>query len=192
MTIGVKYIAYPNNSGYGLTAFAYVRALYDAGTPVWWQPWFLWGEAHLWTPADGLPTLPLARSAGGAAKLRDMRALIDACTRPIDYDTVVCHTVPEDFARFAEPGKRSLGVTVWETDALPGHWPRLLDAMDAIVVPSQLNAAIFRKSVSRPVHVVPYVCRQRSIEAADKAAALRRQLGIPEDHFVFYSIGAWD
>ena len=194
MTIGVKYIAYPNSTGYGLTAFAYVRALHHAGIPVWWQPWFLWGEPHLWTPADGLPTLPLARAAGGTARLAEMRAFIDDCMRPIDYDTVVCHTVPEDFARFIEPGKRMVGITVWETDALPAHWPPLLGAMDAIVVPSRMNAEVFSRSgISRLVHVVPYIRHHtRSTAARDNALALRRRLGIPDDHFVFYSIGAWD
>jgi glycosyltransferase involved in cell wall biosynthesis len=194
MTIGVKYIAYPNSSGYGLTALAYVRALHNAGIPVWWQPWFLWGEPHLWTPADGLPTLPLARATGGAARLADLQSLIDSCTRSIDYDIVVCHTVPEEFARFVEAGKRMVGVTVWETDTSPAHWPRLLDKMDAIIVPSRMNAEVFRRSgVSRTVHVVPYICRRTgSAEGRDKAGALRRRLGIPDDHFVVYSIGAWD
>ena len=194
MTIGVKYIAYPNGTGYGLTALAYVRALHNAGIAVWWQPWFLWGEPHLWTPADGLRTLPLASAAGGAARLADLRALIDACTRPIDYDTVICHTVPEEFARFGETGKRMLGITVWETDALPAHWPPLLDAMRALAVPSRMNAEVFRSGgVSRPIHVVPYIRRHAWSSAAhDKAGALRRELGIRDDHFVFYSIGAWD
>ena len=31
LTIGVKYISYPEHSGYGLTALAYVRALHNAG-----------------------------------------------------------------------------------------------------------------------------------------------------------------
>jgi glycosyltransferase involved in cell wall biosynthesis len=120
--------------------------------------------------------------------------LIDACTRPIAYDTVVCHTVPEEFGPFVEPSKRMLGYTVWETDALPMHWPRLLGAMDAIAVPSRLNADIFRRGgVARPVHVVPHICRRGwSAEARDDAAALRLQLRIPGDHFVFYTIGAWD
>ena len=194
MTSGVKYIAYPNASGYGLAGLAYVRALHNAGVPVWWQPWFLWGESHLWTPADGLPTLPLAQAAEGGAALADLRALVAACMRPIAYDTIVVHTVPEQFPEFVELGKRMLGYTVWETDALPGHWPPLLNAMHAIAVPSQMNAAIFRRDgVVRPVHVVPHVRRHAwSAAARDHALALRARLRIPDDHFVFYTIGAWD
>ena len=194
MTIGVKYIAYPNASGYGLAAVAYVRALHNAGVPVWWQPWFLGGEPHLWTPRDGLDTLPLAQAAEGWAALADLPSLIAATMRPIEYDTVVAHVVPEHWPRLVEPVKRMLGYTVWETDALPSHWPALLNAMSAIAVPSRMNSEIFRRGgVSRTVHVVPHVRRHAWTAAArDAAAALRLRLRIPDDHFVFYTIGAWD
>jgi glycosyltransferase involved in cell wall biosynthesis len=194
MTIGVKYIAYPNASGYGLAGIAYVRALHNAGVPVWWQPWFLGGTPHLWTPSDGLGTLPLAQAAASWAALADLPALISATTQPIDYDTVVTHVVPEHWPGIMETGKRMLGYTVWETDALPRHWPAILDAMDAVAVPSRMNGEIFRRDgVSRPLHVVPHIRRHAWSEAASSdAVALRLRLRIPDDHFVFYTIGAWD
>jgi len=194
MTIGVKYIAYPNASGYALAGVAYVRALHNAGVPVWWQPWFLGGEPHLWTPQDGLATLPLVRAAEGWAALADLPSLIAATMRPIEYDTVVTHVVPEHWPRLVEPGKRMLGYTAWETDALPAHWPPILNAMTAVAVPSRKNAEIFgRDGVSRPVHVVPHIRRHGwSAAARDAAAALRLRLRIPDDHFVFYTISTWD
>jgi glycosyltransferase involved in cell wall biosynthesis len=194
MTIGVKYIAYPNASGYGLAGVAYVRALHNAGVPVWWQPWFLGGEPQPWTPAYGLATLALAQAAEGWAALSDLPSLISATMRPIDYDTVVVHVVPEHWPRLMERDKRMLGYTVWETDALPRHWPSILNAMDAIAVPSHLNGEIFRRDgVYRPVHVVPHMRGHAwSAEARDAATALRLRLRIPDDHFVFYTIGAWD
>jgi len=194
MTIGVKYIGYPNSSGYGLAGVAYVRALHNAGIPVWWQPWFLGGDPHPWQPEDGLPTLPLARAARGDASLADLEALIAATIRSIDYDTVLVHTVPEHWPRFAEPGKRLLGYTVWETDALPAHWPPLLNAMDAVAVPSRMNLELFaRGGIARPLHLVPHIRRHAgSATARDEATALRLRLRIPDDHFVFYTIGAWD
>jgi glycosyltransferase involved in cell wall biosynthesis len=194
MSIGVKYIAYANSSGYGLAGIAYVRALHNAGVPVWWQPWFLGGQPHLWQPEDGLPTLPLARAAEGDAALADLQALIAATVRPIDYDTVVVHTIPEHWLRFVEAGKRMLGYTVWEADALPAHWPLLLNAMDAVLVPSRMNAALFaRDGIAKPVHVVPHIRRHAwSAAARNDAIALRLRLRIPDDQFVFYTIGAWD
>ena len=194
MTAGVKYIAYPNSSGYGLAGVAYVRALHNAGIPVWWQPWFLGGQPHLWQPEDGLPTLPLAHAAQGDAALADLEALIEATIRPIPYDTVLVHTVPEHWPQFTERGKRMLGYTVWETDALPAHWPPLLNAMHAVAVPSRMNLEQFaRDGVTRPLHLVPHIRRHAWSAAARKeATALRLRLRIPDDHFVFYTIGAWD
>jgi glycosyltransferase involved in cell wall biosynthesis len=194
MTIGVKYIAYGNSSGYGLAAIAYARALHNAGVPVWWQPWFLGPRPAMWRPEAGLSSLPLARAADGDAALADLPALVEAIARPIAYDTVLVHTVPEHWPGFVEVGKRTIGYTVWETDALPAHWPRLLNAMDALVVPCRANAEVLaRAGVHRPVHVVPHIRRHAwSASARDDAIALRLRLGIAEDQFVFYCIAAWD
>jgi len=194
MTIGIKYIAYGNSSGYGLAAIAYARALHNAGVRVWWQPWFLGAQPTMWRPEAGLSNLPLARAAEGDAALADLPALIKAISRPIDYDTVLVHTVPEHWPRFIEAGKRTVGYTVWEADALPAHWPKLLNVMDALCVPSRMNAEMFaRDGINRPLHVVPHIRRHAwSASARDDAIALRLRLRIPDDHFVFYSIGAWD
>ena len=145
-------------------------------------------------PRGGLSSLPLARAAEGDAALADLPALIKAISRPIDYDTVLVHTVPEYWPRFIEPGKRSVGYTVWEADALPAHWPKLLNTMDALCVPSRMNAEMFAEGgIDRPVHVVPHIRRHAWSESArDDAIALRLRLRIPDDHFVFYCIGAWD
>src|SRR5208282_2856571 len=157
MTIGVKYIAYGNSSGYALAAIAYARALHNAGVPVWWQPWFLGPRPAMWRPATGLSSLPLAHAAEGDAALADLPALVKAISRPIDYDTVLVHTVPEHWPRFFEADKRTVGYTVWEADALPAHWPKLLNAMDALVVPSRMNAEVFaRAGIDRPLHVVAH------------------------------------
>ena len=159
MTIGIKYIAYGNSSGYGLSAVAYVRALHNAGIRVWWQPWFLGRQAFAWRPDSGLASLPLTQAVA-RDEMSDLPALIAATTQPIDYDTIVVHTVPEHWPRFVEPGKRFVGYTVWEADALPTHWPQLLEVADRILVPSQFNAATFRRAgVERAICVVPHVRR---------------------------------
>jgi glycosyltransferase involved in cell wall biosynthesis len=66
--------------------------------------------------------------------------------------------------------------------------------MDAVAVPSRMNVEIFRSAgVLRPVHVVPHIRRHAwSAAARDNSIALRLRLRIPDDHFVFYTIGAWD
>ena len=187
MTIGVKYIAHGSTSGYALSALAYVRALHNAGIPVWWQPWHLGGDPMPYRMEDW-------RAMEGDAILADLPALVRAAGSRIAYDTIVVHAVPEHWPRFAEAGKRFVGYTVWEADPLPEHWPRLLELADVILVPSRFNAEIFvRSGVRRPVRVVPHIRRHAWSETArDDAVKLRMRLRIPEDHFVFYAIGAWD
>jgi glycosyltransferase involved in cell wall biosynthesis len=195
MTIGVKYIAYANSSGYGLSALGYVRALHNLGVPVWWQPSFLGGPAdRIWRPDQGVAGLPLARAAAGDASLSDLPALARELCRPIAYDTVIMHTVPEHWPRITERGMQNIGYTTWETDALPDHWSPLLTLPDKLFVPSTSNGELFPRGTSgKPVHVVPHIRRHAwNTPTPDEKIALRRKLGIPGDHFVFYTIGTWD
>jgi hypothetical protein len=195
MTIGVKYIAYGNCSGYGLSGLAYVRALHNAGVPVWWQPSFLGGPADtIWRPDDGLAALPLARAATGDAALSDLPALTQRLCRPIDYDTVIMHSVPEHWPRIAEHGVQNIGCTTWETDVLPEHWPPLLAMPDKLFVPSKSNGDLFARGArAKPVHVLPHIRRHAwNTAMSDEKLAFRRKLGIPGDHFIFYTIGVWD
>ena len=194
MTIGVKYISYPDHSGYGLAALAFVRALHNAGIPVWWAPLIYRNNRQVtWHPDDGLGALPIAYEAQSDAALQDVAALAGA-TGPKTYDTVIFQTVPEHWPQLAEPGKRNIGYTVWETDALPNHWLPLLNGPDKVLVPCAMNQSLFMSAgVAKPVHVVPHIRRHGwNVISPGDTASLRRQLGIPDDHFVFYSIGVWD
>lgn len=195
MTRGVKYIAYANSSGYGLSALAYVRALHNIGVPIWWQPSFLGGPAdRIWRPDQGMAALPLAHAAAGDSSPSDLPALAQGLCRPIAYDTVIMHTVPEHWPRIAERGVQNIGYATWETDALPDHWPPLLALPDKLFVPSTSNGALFTHGTpGKPVHVVPHTRRHAwHTPTPDERIALRRKLGIPGDHFVFYTIGVWD
>jgi glycosyltransferase involved in cell wall biosynthesis len=191
---GLKYITYGNHSGYGLAALAYARALRNAGVPVWWVPLFARnGRDAQWRAGDGLSALTIARHIETDATVRDLPALLDA-TREKPYDTVLVHTVPEKWPALVEAGKRNVGYTVWETDTLPAHWRPLLDLPDKVLVPCTMNRTVFVDGgVARPVVVVPHIRRHVwSHETAADGAALREQLGVPHDHFVFYSIAVWD
>jgi len=195
MTIGVKYVAYANSSGYGLSALAYVRALHNRGVPVWWQPSFLGGPVdRIWRPEQGMAALPLARAGAGDASLSDLPMLAQQLCRPIAYDTVIMHTVPEHWPRIAERGRQNIGYTTWETDALPEHWTPLLALPDKVFVPSTGNGELFaRGAAGKPVHVVPHIRRHAwNTPTPEEKIALRSKLGIPGDHFVFYTIGVWD
>ena len=104
--------------------------------------------------------MPLARAAAGDAALSDLTALTQGLCRPIDYDTVIMHSVPEHWPRIAERGRQNIGYTTWETDALPDHWPPLLALPDKLFVPSTSNGELFPRSAGgKPVHVVPHIRR---------------------------------
>ena len=194
MTIGVKYLSYPEHSGYGLAALAYLRALHNAGVPVWWAPLIHRGGRHvIWRPDDGIDCLQLACEAESDAALQDIAALAQAAG-PKACDTLILHTVPEHWPQFIEPGKQNIGFTVWETDALPPHWLPLLNAPDKLFVPCAMNESLFlREGVTKLVRTIAHIRRHAwsEVSHADQLA-LRRQLDIPEDHFVFYTIGVWD
>ena len=81
MTIGIRYISRGDNSGYGLAALAYVRALHNLGVPVSWEPWLLDPQAAPWRPESGLAALPLAHAATRDNDSSDVPALIAATTR---------------------------------------------------------------------------------------------------------------
>ena len=194
MIAGIKYISYPDHSGYGLAALAYVRALRNAGIPVWWTPLILRnGRQTLWQTGDNLDELPLIHAAGEDAMLRDIAALLRACG-PKPYDIVLAHILPEHWPLVLEPGKRCIGYTVWETDALPLHWPPLLRTPDKVLVPCAMNLALFEAAgLGKPITAVPHIRRHAwNRITSGEIAGLRQQLGIPEDHFVFYSINVWD
>jgi hypothetical protein len=114
--------------------------------------------------------------------------------RPIAYDTVIMHTVPEHWPRIAECRRQNIGYTTWETNALPDHWTPLLALPDKVFVPSTSNGKLFARGASgKPVHVVPHIRRHAwNTPTPDEKIALRRKLGIPGDHFLFYTIGVWD
>lgn len=185
MTIGIKYHAFGDATGYGFTALAYVRALHHAGVPVW--PLFV-GKR------DTQGTLPLGRVIADDETFADVPALMREIARPIAYDTVVAHMVPDLWRQLEESGKRFIGYTVWETDGLPEHWPDILNKVDRILVPCRANAELVARSgVTRPVHVVPHIRRNDLTPlATEDGVVLRQRMRIPADHFVFYTIAVWN
>ncbi|MCB1865522.1 MAG: glycosyltransferase family 4 protein [Chromatiales bacterium] len=191
MSAGIRYCSFLEATGYGLAGIAYVRGLVNAGVPVHWVPVVSNGDAVLRVqPGESVPFLDtLAEDAA----LRDLPALIAATARPVECDTVVAHTVPEHWPRLFQPDHRNIGYTTWEADALPPHWLPLLERADGVCVPSSLNAQVFRASGIRvPVHTVPHLYRYAWNEFAPaELSEFREQLGIPESHFVFYTIGQW-
>ena len=100
----------------------------------------------------------------------------------------VAHLVPEHYPQVqAEFGGTPLiGHTVWETDAIPGHWAELLNRLDRLIVPTEWNRLVFVDSgVTTPTVVLPHVIDDIGGPAVDPG------LDLAEDLVVFSSIGRW-
>lgn len=179
---GVKYYSWVAGTGYGDAAKVYMLGLTRRGIPVTWTPLVRgagWASQGLWFEPYTGPGSPDP----------DLAAL---CNRPIPYDMVIAHIVPEFYPVLveAEPGKKVVGITVWETDKLPDHWLGLLEAVHHLVVPCDWNRQIFREcGIATPAHVVPYILPE--IPTKDRSPVDPLTPDLREDDYVFYSIGTW-
>lgn len=180
---GLKYISWGDTTGYAVAAKAYVRALVDAGVELTWAPMLPGADRYQLQPVTDWPETKLN----------------GVCNRPIDYDTVLIHTVPEYFPALIEQerqaGRRILGYTVWELENLPTHWPEILNQLDAVLVPCRWNVEVFRRAgVNVPIHVVPHLPQFEGLAEAAPAARAALRARLPRDdrkRFVFYTVGYW-
>jgi len=175
--LGIRYVSLHEDSGYGEAGQRYMLALQQLGVPLTWTPMVRgrgWGRGFGYEPFRG--------ESVGEPKLDAL------CNAPIPYDVLLLHLPPEYYPRWASeaPGKMLVGCTVWETDKLPRHWPRLLNATDLLLVPSDWNRDVFRESgVTTPIRVVPH-CLRTELPAAQPWSQ-----GIDPSDYVFYTISVW-
>jgi len=159
----VAYLFLREASGYAVAAERCLRALGAVGVDVVPEPFVPGGAVGLgYEPLDPGP--------------------------PTSCDVVVAHLVPEywPYVRARYPGIPLVGHTVWETDRLPAHWPRLLEVADRIVVPIEDNAELMRREgVRRPIDVVPHVAPEDAISSSTAWD------WIDPTTFVCYTIGPW-
>ena len=182
---GLRYVSPADTTGYAAAAKGYLRALAGAGVSLQWTP----------LRCPGARYQPVAAHEVVEDDLRPL------AHRPLDYDTVLLHTVPEYYPEWLDAeraaGRRVVGYTVWELERLPAHWPALLNRLDAVIVPCRWNVAVFRRGgVTVPIHVVPHLSQFRGGAVADPTGrtSLMRRLGGPQalaGRFVFYGIGVW-
>lgn len=191
---GVRYISLAENSGYGVAARDYVRALVRAGLEVEWSPLVSVPQGYApWTAVDGaaewIAGLLDGWSNGGACG----RELERALGREVEPDAVILHCTPEHWPHHLVPGRRNIGSTVWETDAPPPRWAELMNLVDRVLVPSDFSREVFRNAgVDRPIDVIPHIRRPDAPPPpAARVDELRERLGIPRGHLVFYTIEAW-
>ncbi|MGP8231292.1 MAG: hypothetical protein ACLQL2_01315 [Methylovirgula sp.] len=181
----LRYIGLGDATGYGIAAAALVRGLHAAGVDIVWEP-------MLPGPQLGLGYAPAPDREAGLPDLWPLRDDRRAC------DDVIIHFVPEYYPHFiarerALGARRILGHTVWETDRLPAHWPELINRLDGMIVPTEWNREIFRKSgVSVPILVAPHL-PQFDDAPASEAERARLMARLPDlaGRRVFYTISTW-
>lgn len=181
------YLSLDENSGYGIAAQRCIAALDTSGLEVDWTPFVAgrgWGLSY--QPWLALPVaVEHAKGSWSTVPAPD-----DASPRTGERTVppvLVAHLVPEflPLVRARAPEAFLVAHTVWDTDRIPSHWVDCLDRADLIIVPSRFSAdAIAASPVRTPLEVVPHVAPSLSGQVPAVA-------GVPDDVFVFYTIGEW-
>lgn len=197
-TIGIPlpnrwlYLSFDGVSGYGVAADRCRAALESSGLEVDWTPFVpgaAWGLDHSYQPAPGLDPFAGSDVAQSIQSPESALATDAPTVRPRHREVIVAHLLPDYFplVRERSPDSFLVGHTAWETDRIPDHWVSCLNCADLVVVPSRFNAQVIASSpVSTPVVVVPHVAPTLTPCQSETWAA------IPDDVFVFYTIGEWN
>jgi ADP-heptose:LPS heptosyltransferase/SAM-dependent methyltransferase len=151
-------------SGYGQAARGYIHALERAGVK--------------------LSVVDLA--ARRPRQVRD--ELVEARVgRAATADVHLFHGIPPQWARFAGGVDNAIGMTVWETDAMPAQWQGALGQVREVWLPCDYNVEVFGKSLDKAIFKLPHPWLPSQIGASG-AGELP---GIGASDFVFYSIFHW-
>jgi glycosyltransferase involved in cell wall biosynthesis len=176
MTSGIKYVSFYENSGYGIAASQYIKALLNSDIEITWTP-MVRGKGI------GMTYEPFHKKEIGEDLLDSV------CNKPMDYDTVIVHTIPEFYTywREREKDKYVIGYTVWETTKPPDHWKDLINQLDHLLVPTEWNKKIFQEhGITIPIDVIPHMSEFEGVSS--------EQIDSFEDssnRFLFYIISTW-
>ncbi|MFD3448184.1 glycosyltransferase [Microbacteriaceae bacterium 4G12] len=127
--------------GYGNVSRNYLRALQHIGLPVYVLNS---GKINKEIGEDDLKLLT-----------NFINTNIDLGDNPI----LVIHATPESYISIEKKEfKKTIGITLFETDRIPIHWASFCNEMDEIWVPTQFNYRTFTESGVDPskVHVIHY------------------------------------
>jgi glycosyltransferase involved in cell wall biosynthesis/SAM-dependent methyltransferase len=151
-------------SGYGQAARGYIHALHRAGIK--------------------LSVVDLA--ANRPRQVRD--ELVEArIGRDTKADAHLFHGIPPQWARYAARVQNAIGMTVWETDAMPAQWQNALKVVREVWLPCDYNVSVFGKSLDKAIFKLPHVLLQTQTAKIDA----NDFLSVGAEDFVFYSIFEW-
>jgi glycosyltransferase involved in cell wall biosynthesis len=199
----IKYVAFCDRTGYGIAARSYREMLACSGAPLLWDPLLPkprrlpWFGRTLDRSGLGFETKPAVHAGSASSKTGNVSSNAGGAS---SYDRLLLHAVPEYYSTLQAAAHRethakflSVGMTVWETDRLPRHWPPILNALDGVIVPTEWNRRVFLESGVRvPVSVVPHASQFAGMPA--EAAALERlraRLPNLQGKYIFYSVATW-
>jgi glycosyltransferase involved in cell wall biosynthesis/cyclopropane fatty-acyl-phospholipid synthase-like methyltransferase len=152
-------------SGYGQAARAYVHALHRAGI--------------------NLSVVDLNRHE---KQVHD--ELIEGLlNRPLTADFHLFHGIPPQWARLAFRMSNAIGMTVWETDAMPTQWRNALSHVLEVWLPCQFNVSTFSRELRNPVFKLPHAILPTDFNGS--VPEPNHFLRVGEKDFVFYSIFEW-
>lgn len=176
MLSGIKYISLHEDSGYGVAAKSYIKALLDSDIHVTWTP-MIRGKGI------GMTYEPFRGTRVGDESLDTI------CNKEIEYDVVLIHTIPELYSywREKEKDKYLIGYTVWETTKPPEHWKDLINQLDHLLVPTEWNKKIFREQgITIPIDVLPHMSEFEGVPST-AMHSFEHDTG----RFLFYIISSW-
>jgi glycosyltransferase involved in cell wall biosynthesis/SAM-dependent methyltransferase len=152
-------------SGYGQAARAYIHALHRAGI--------------------NLSVVDLNRHE----KQVDDELIESLLNQPMNADFHLFHGIPPQWARLAFRMSNAIGMTVWETDAMPTQWRNALSHVMEVWLPCEFNVSTFSRELRSPVFKLPHailpVDYNGSVPEPDHFLKVSRQ------DFIFYSIFEW-
>jgi glycosyltransferase involved in cell wall biosynthesis/2-polyprenyl-3-methyl-5-hydroxy-6-metoxy-1,4-benzoquinol methylase len=152
-------------SGYGQAARAYIHALHRAGI--------------------NLSVVDLNRHEKQVGD-----ELIEALlNKPQNADFHLFHGIPPQWARLAFRMSNAIGMTVWETDAMPTQWRNVLSHVMEVWLPCEFNVSTFSRELQSPVFKLPHAILP--VDFNGSVPAPNHFLNTSESDFVFYSIFEW-
>lgn len=152
-------------SGYGHAARAYIHSMHQAGI-----------------------RLSVVDLSGRPPQVHD--GLVESLVKkPSQPDFHLFHGIPPQWARCAFRLPNAIGMTVWETEAMPPQWRNTLNHVLEVWLPCEHNVSVFNKALERPVFKLPHAVFPARVNG--DAVTPAEFLAVSDEDFLFYSIFEW-
>lgn len=155
-----------DSTGYGNAARAYIHALHGAGVE--------------------LAVRDVSTIRGPLVRCALIESLI-APPRRVDFH--LFHGVPAIWAAAASAMRNAIGITVWETAAMPAEWLDPLRLAADVWVPCRFNQTAFGEALGREPFRLPHpvICHDTDWPR-EKCSEF---FGMSEEEFAIYAIFEW-